>query len=330
MSNYFFWGQEEYNIELEIQKIKEKYLDENFSSMNLRYYDAPIFNELQNILLTTGTMFGNIINIVSCDKYVLSGRTGTKFSDSELNELSKSLETASENIHTIFTLKIPRNIDNKDLKKIPSKDFCKILINKTQSKEFKQYRNYDKDLFNWVIQRSKEKELLISTDVAKYIIEQMGVNLKLIDSQLNKLKLCIYPQNKITKEHIKEFLNITEDIFKITDYMLAGKPEYAICEFKKICDKGRHPLEILAFLQSQFSKFISIKADIETISLSEVATKHGMSEYPTKILLQKMSNLTLPQLISIKRNLTKAEETIKIDYTPSNELEIEKAILADV
>ena len=64
MSVYFFFGQEEYNIEQEIEQIKNKYLDANFSSLNLRHFSAPKYKDLSNILRTTGTMFGNIINII--------------------------------------------------------------------------------------------------------------------------------------------------------------------------------------------------------------------------------------------------------------------------
>ena len=328
MAVYFFYGQEEYDISNEIKKIKDKYLDETFASMNLRYFDAPEFKELMTILYTSGTMFGNIVNIINCNKYIFD-KTGT-LSEEQLSEIEKNLEASSDNVHNIFVLTIPRNIDYKVLKSIPSKKLCKILIKKTVSKECKEYRNYDKELFNRIIQIAKEKNLLISTDTAKFIVEKIGVNLKLINSQLEKLQLSIYPENKVTKENIKEYLTLTEDVFKIADYLLEQKKDMALWEFRKNCDNGRHYLEILALLQKKFTDFISIKSDIETMPLAEAAAKNEMGEYPAKLLLQKMSGLSLSNLVNIKKNLIKAEDAIKTDYSLSGELEIEKAILSDI
>ena len=59
MGVYFFYGQEEYNIEQEIEQIKKKYLDEAFSSLNLRLYNSPDFDELTNIIVVN-----HIISII--------------------------------------------------------------------------------------------------------------------------------------------------------------------------------------------------------------------------------------------------------------------------
>lgn len=326
MSVYFFFGQEEFNIEQEIQEIKEKYLDENFSSLNLRRFSSPNYKELSNILRTTGTMFGNIINIINCERYFF--KTGKleiiNFSETELKSLEEDLKLTSENVHTIFVLKLPRD----EKKSIKTKEIYKILSKNAKTQEFNEFREYDKNLFNWIVKQAKSKNLTISTDNAMFLVEKAGVNLVLLNSHLEKLELAIYPNKTITKELIEKHLTVTENAFKILDNLILGRKDLAILEYKRICEK-RHYLETLALLQKMISNWIELKTDIEVMTLTEIAQKQKKHEYIIKLALQKLNNTSLTELVNIKKNLIKAEEAIKTDFSLEQELEIEKALLSD-
>ena len=324
MGVYFFFGKEEYNIEQEIEEFKKKYLDEAFSSLNLRHFNSPNFDELANILRTTGTMFGNIINIVDTYKYFYPPRNQKILSDEDLDLIAEDLKLTSDNVHTIFVLKIPRDEKNS----VTSKKIYKILTKNTQKKEFAEFKNYDKELFNWIIKNAKSKDLIISTDCAQYLVEKAGVNLRLLNSHIDKLQLTIYPNKTITKDIIDKNLFVTENAFKVADYIVTNKKDLAVLEFNRLCQK-KHPLEVLALLQSTFSQWIEMKMDIESMSLAEIAQKQRKHEYVIKLTLQKISNISLKELVNIKKNLLKAEEALKINYSLAEELEIEKAILSD-
>ncbi|MEI8128286.1 MAG: hypothetical protein WCG95_01585 [bacterium] len=69
MSIYFFYGDEDYNIELEIKKLKKKLLDKNFASMNFKTADNPSFPELISLLRTQPMMFGNLMIVIDCEDY---------------------------------------------------------------------------------------------------------------------------------------------------------------------------------------------------------------------------------------------------------------------
>ena len=49
MAVYFFYGEEDYNIEQEVEKLK-KGLDKNFLEMSFKTYDNPKFPDLISIL----------------------------------------------------------------------------------------------------------------------------------------------------------------------------------------------------------------------------------------------------------------------------------------
>ena len=69
MAVYFFYGDEDYNIELEINALKKKLLDKNFSSMNFKSLDNPPYTDLISYLRTQPMMFGNQMILINCEDY---------------------------------------------------------------------------------------------------------------------------------------------------------------------------------------------------------------------------------------------------------------------
>ena len=68
MSVYFFYGDEDYNIEQAIETLKQG-LDKNFASMNYRTLDNPPFPDLMAAIRTQGMMFGKMLTIINCKNY---------------------------------------------------------------------------------------------------------------------------------------------------------------------------------------------------------------------------------------------------------------------
>ena len=50
---------------------------------------------------------------------------------------------------------------------------------------------------------AKDKDLTISSDTVTFLIEQIGVNLTLIDSEFEKLAVALHPKKTVDKEAIK-------------------------------------------------------------------------------------------------------------------------------
>lgn len=63
-----FYGEEDYNIEQEIGKLK-KGLDKNFLEMSFKTYDNPKFPDLISILRSQPMMFGKMLIVINCLDY---------------------------------------------------------------------------------------------------------------------------------------------------------------------------------------------------------------------------------------------------------------------
>ena len=118
MAVYFFYGEEDFNIEAEIGKLKGS-LDKNFLEMSYKVYDNPKFPDLISVLRTQPMMFGKMLVVINCLDYF-----SKSFEDKEIKEISSALENNSESLDIVFTAILPRD----GSKKLDSrKKFFKLL-----------------------------------------------------------------------------------------------------------------------------------------------------------------------------------------------------------
>ena len=80
MAVYFFYGDEDYNIELELEKMVSK-LNPDFKSMNFQVLDNPVYSTLITALRTPPMMFGDMLIVINSEDYFLSNKNF--FDDSE-------------------------------------------------------------------------------------------------------------------------------------------------------------------------------------------------------------------------------------------------------
>lgn len=318
MSIYFFYGDEDYNIELEIKKLKKKLLDKNFAAMNFKTVDNPNFADLISLLRTQPMMFGNQIIVINCSEYFTK-----TFEDNQIAEIEKALEDNTENLCIIFVATLPRN----EGKKIDSrKKIYKIITKYAQIQEFLTFKTYKvEDLTNWINKEAKKHDITVEKDAALTLIEQVGNNLRELSKELEKLKLLAHPENKVTKKMIREICISNEDLFGLADFIMKGDRGRALLEFKKLLDK-KHPLEILSALQTMIRKWITIKSKSGNSSVFEISKLTGQHEFVVKTTLEKMKDTPLRDLVRLKQNLTEAEYKIKSGQSINHVDEVEYAL----
>ncbi len=316
MAIYFYYGDEEFNIEQEVNKLK-KGLDKNFLEMSLKTYDNPKFGDLISILRTQPMMFGKMLVIIKANDYF-----NKAFEDKEIKQIEEALENNNENLDIVFVAELPRN----EGKKLDSRKKFFKLLSKYNAKEFPSIPTYKTaELESWIRKQAKSKDLEITSDAASRMIIQIGNNLREIDGELDKLKLFIYPQKQITKETVKELCISNEDLFAFSDYLMKGEKDLALLEYRKLLEK-KFCLEIVAALQTMIRKWILLKAKSSECSPFELSKLTGQHEYVVKLNLQKLKNTSLKDLVKLKQNLTEAEYKIKSGQSLVPEKEVEDVL----
>ena len=321
MAVFLFYGQEEYLMEKEIKKLKNELLDASFMSMSYKVFDNPSFNILMDCVQSAPLMFGNTLTIIYIDKYLIGNKMS--LDDKQIDSINYALSNLSDNVNIIFICKIPRD-ENK--KPDSRKKLYKILSKYSQVREFAQYKIYDKQLQSEILKMTKEKDLTISSSTISFLIEQLGVNLTLIDSELEKLKIAIHPNKAINQDAIKKYCKSSEDVFILADLIIQENKNEILKQYDLLTEK-RHPLEIFSVLQSNFQRFIFVKNYEKKMSTKDIASKLKLHEFVVMKIQEKLKKISLDKLLKIRENLINAEYKLKTGQSASSEILLELTLL---
>lgn len=322
MTIFLFYGQEEYLMEKEIKKLKNELLDASFMSMSYKVFDNPPFNTLIECVQSSPLMFGNTLSLINMDKYLIGNKLS--LDDKQIESLDYSLSTLSNNVNIIFICKIPRD-ENK--KPDSRKKLYKTLAKYAQVREFAQFKTYQKELNAQIAKMAKELELTVSSDNIALMIEQVGSNLTLIESELEKLKIAIHPNKTINADSIKKYCTSSEDVFILSDLIIQGNKNEILKQYNLLTEK-RHPLEIFSVLQSNFQRYIFIKNYEKKMSTKDISLKLKLHEYIIMKTQEKLKKTSLDKLIQIRENLINAEYKLKTGQNTSSETVLELALLS--
>ncbi len=312
---YFFYGDEDFNIDLEVEKLKNE-LDPNFLEMSFKSYDHPKLADLIAILRTQPMMFGKMLIVIECLKYFTDG-----FEDKELKEITEALENNSDSLDIVFTAKIPRD----EGKKLDTRRKFFKLLTKFNAKEFPTIPTYKPELSAWITKEAKGYKLNLTPNAVTTLISMIGNNLRQLDSEIQKLAISVLPKDTADENDVKEICTNNEDLFALSDALIQMQYDTALLEYKKLLDKD-HPIKILATLQTMVRKWVTLKANSKASSF-ELLKLTGMNEYVIKLTQQKMKNTTLRQLVALKENLTNCEYRIKSGQALDVEREVADAFL---
>ena len=316
MAVYFLYGEEDYNIEQEIGKLK-KGLDKNFLEMSFKTYDNPKFPDLISILRSQPMMFGKMLIVINCLDYF-----SKTFEDKEIKEIESALENNNENLDIVFVAQLPRN----EGKKLDSRKKLFKILKKYNAVECSVIPTYKTaELENWIIKQGKSKGIKLDKNALTAIISQIGNNLRQIDGELDKLKLFAYPNDTVTADMVREICISNEDLFAFSDFLMENERDKALLEYRKLLDT-RYPLEILSTLQTMLRRWIILKAKSQSATPIELSRMTGMHEYVVKLTLQKLKKNNLKDLVRLKENLTDAEYRIKSGIALDVEKEVENAL----
>lgn len=321
MSLYLLWGQEDYSIEREVKKLKTRLLDPNFASMNYKVLDNPDFLTVIEACQSPPLMFGNMLVLIYMDKYLIGKKQDIE--DKKLAVFEEALKSIPESLNIVFLCPIPRD----DYKKIDTrKKLYKIISAYAKVLEFPQYKTYQKELHSEIQKIAKEKDLVISSNTVNIFIEQLGSSLRLIDTELEKLKISIYPNKTVKGDDIKKYCVSSDDIFVLADLLALQNKDEILKQFTLLNTK-RHYLEVLAVLQSSLQKFIFIKNYETKASAQDIGNQLKLHEFVIKKTMEKLSQISLNKLIKIKSKLTDAEYKIKTGESVNPQVTIELALL---
>ena len=187
MAVYFLYGDEDYNIDLELEEMRSK-LNPDFISMSYQVLDNPDYRTLIQVLRTPPMMFGDTLIVINSESYFAGNKN--PFEDSELEDIEDALKNNPESLNIVFVVKLPRD----ENKKLDSRRKLYKILSKYNAKEFPTFKTYKiAEISAWIKNRGKTKGISFKDDAIELLIEQIGNNLRQFDAEMEKLKLIAYP-----------------------------------------------------------------------------------------------------------------------------------------
>ena len=249
---YFFFGEDNFRITKEIEKIKSGTLSENEYDFNFDKLIAPSPSDFLNIAESYPAF---------AEKRVVQAED---FDDSFLNDDSilEYVKSPSPSTIVIFYFNEPKINENWK--------FFKELKNKGYFKLNKVRKLYDNEIPSYIKNLAKEKGFSISEESAYYIMRYAGNNLLNIDSELDKISSGINAGSKsadskvkteIPIEKIKSLISFSKkfSVFDLTDKILDRDFRAAFSMFDVLYADGEEPIKIISILYGEAKNFTGLK-----------------------------------------------------------------------
>ena len=319
---FFFWGQEDFLINSEIEKLKKKFIDKNFEAMAYKKLYEPSFDDIINAIQTLPMMFGNVMHIIDVNKFFLSD-SESSIDDWALNQYEDALKNKSDKNIIVLRLIIPsdskRKVDTR-------KKIYKITSKYANEKQFPQYRSFDKGLPMVITSLAKDNGLQLDNQIIGKIIEQMGGNLGIINSELQKLAITIYPKTSPTVNDIENICTKKDDVFAILEAIFKNDTDKALYELKKVLEKSSLP-EVMGAIQYSLRSFTIIKTNYKKIGKIGLSQKLHIHEFIIEKNYNMMSQFSEKSLFKLKHDLIKTEYAIKSGECANPEIALEIALM---
>ncbi len=303
---YFFYGKDDFRIAKEINRIKYSVLKKEQVDFNFDNLVSPSIDEF----LDTSNVYPvlserRVICIDDFDGYFLNNA-----------DLLNYLDSPSPTSIIIFydrNLKI--NLNNKFFKKLKGKDYFKLS---------KIRPLYDNELFPYIKNLSKEKDIKISDESIYYIVRYTGNNTAIIDNELDKIASGIKPENRskvLSVSELKPFLSFSKtfSIFDLIDKILDKDARRAFSIFSAIYDDGEKPIKIAPMLYNEIRKLHRAKLQESAgINMETILQVNSILPFLKNKFLRNLSLFSIRELKKMMELLEEVDIKLKTTAYPHN------------
>lgn len=282
---YLFYGEEKYDIEYEVSKLKAKFGELNIG-LNFFNITTENIDQLSNIS-DSYTFFGS-------GKFILVKNINLKY------DFKNVIESLDENsvLVIVETTVDKRTTQYKELSKIANcKEFKKLAPN---------------DLSKYVLKVLSGNNLKIDSNMADYIVSICPDDKYSIINELKKLTLYIKPSSVITKEIIDKVVSKTLNakLFDMLNDATNKKSKDAIEKLEHLLLQKESIVKIYIMLYRQIFQLYMIKL-YKSKNLPNISEDMGIHPYALKTLSITSSNYSLEKLKEIMYMFDKYDEDTK-------------------
>lgn len=304
----FIYGENLYNIKMQLDKIIADFLLIDPARMNLQILDGSELAINDFIQKVSSVPFLADKRLVIINNLLLDGN------NSEIkNKIADYLKDI-QNSHSIDIVFIEKGEPDKRSK------LFKFLCKKATNIYCQNLKGAA--LNNWYLNEFKNRGIEISHEVLNVLIAQCGADLQKSISEIDKLSLYAKSQNRshVKIEDVKKLVKaeLAPDIFQFVSAVASKDAKLALKIWFEFLQNGESEHRILAMIVYQFRTMIMIKeAQQDGIAVNEMPKLLGLHPY----VIQKTSSIVkksnIKKLVMMFDQLRRTESAIKNGSVPS-------------
>ena len=174
-------------------------------------------------------------------------------------------------------------------------------------------RPTDKELPGRIVYRVRASKGEISTEAAKLLSDLVGPDMRLLDSEIEKL-LAYTDGRRITDQDVELLVSQAREavIFELTDCLGRRETARALRLVHHLIEDGAEPLYILSMLARQIRILIQVgQLHSEHVSQEEIVRRLGLHHFVVEKALLQVGSFTMAQLETAHSRLVSADWAIK-------------------
>jgi DNA polymerase-3 subunit delta len=169
------------------------------------------------------------------------------------------------------------------------------------------------DTQQWVLVTAIERNLNISRDGAKELVERLGNQPGILDNALTLMELSSKASQSWGKEQVQLFFTqeTQSSVFDLADALANQDLKKSLTLMKSIFDRGTMVVELLGGLRLQFRRILLLKFHEGQWGRQTMASKLGIHPYYVEKTLQQVKKFNLPHLRKVYNELYRLDKSSK-------------------
>ncbi len=305
------YGTEEYLIDCAVKNIKEKYIDQNYESMNYTELEKieNNFDGFYEFVTTYPFISEKKICVVTEANFLTSAGSLNKSDDERFN---KVLEEHSDYCIKVFLLKDKKPDLRKKTVKVFKENNAVFEINKLNEVELSKY----------IVDEFKKNNLTISLNLANYIANNSGylenesmVNLYHINNEINKIASYKIGYNEILLNDVDSLLikSSESNIFKLIDHICNGNKEQSFAILDDMLLNNTPEQVIIHMIIRHYRMLYQyVILNNKGYNFNEIVSKMKLKNFVANKLSKQANSINAKQIEYYLKKILEIDKKIKI------------------
>lgn len=295
---YLFYGEEDFLIKDAISDVEKKHQGGQVITYDLSETNISVLLEDASMV----SLFDDEKVIIGYNADFLSGASKKETINHNIDSLSKYIDHPNPSTTLILT-----TFDKLDKRK----NIVKKMLEKTSTKEFNKLNDnglmaFAKNIFEKSLYQCSMKALTM-------LIDRVGNNLYLLNSECEKLMLYKMTEKKIEVEDIEEMIvkYDFDNIFALTDAVIKRDINMSLILYQELLKRNEEPIKIIVLLANQFRLIFQVKR-MYAKGFSETQIASDLGVHPYRVKLANEVKLSSKELLKYISALADLDENIKM------------------